>query len=159
MTHPNNTPTIGVLAGWQFYRTATNLSYLAPLLRGVSRAAQELGCNLLLGCGIGPSASPTDPLRPAWPVQSPEADFIPVGPWNTDGLIVVNPLHSATRSAYIRELRTQGFPVLFVAGGEDGPTIMADNRGGILEAMDHLVEHGHRQIAFILLEGSSRADL
>lgn len=149
MTDRNSIPTIGVLAGWQFYRTATNLSYLAPLFRGISRAAQELGCNLLLGCGIGPSASPMDPLRPAWPVQSPEADFVPVGPWNTDGLIIANPLHSEARSAYIRELRTQGFPVLFIAGGEDGPTIMADNRGGILEAMDHLVEHGHRQIAFI----------
>jgi hypothetical protein len=34
--HPNylhGRPIIGVLAGWQFYRTATNLSYLAPLFR------------------------------------------------------------------------------------------------------------------------------
>ena len=61
-------PTIGVLAGWQFYRTATNLSYLAPIYRGMLRAAQTLGCNLLLGCGIGPSASPSDPFRPAWSV-------------------------------------------------------------------------------------------
>lgn len=61
----NKRPTIGVLAGWQFYRTATNLSYLAPLFRGASRAARDLGSNLLLGCGIGPSASPTDPFRPA----------------------------------------------------------------------------------------------
>jgi DNA-binding LacI/PurR family transcriptional regulator len=53
-------PTIGVLAGWQFYRTATNLSYLLPVFRGISRAAQDLGCNLLLGCGMGASASPDD---------------------------------------------------------------------------------------------------
>ncbi len=61
-------PTIGVLAGWQFYRTATTFSYLAPLYQGISRAAQELGCNLMLGCGMGPSASLLDPTHPAWPL-------------------------------------------------------------------------------------------
>ena len=142
-------PTIGILAGWQFYRTATNLSYLAPLFRGTSRAAQDLDCNLLLGCGIGPSASPTDPYRPAWPLPSPEHDFIPIGPWNTDGLIVATPLHSSERSEYVQSLTAAGYPVLFVGSGEAGPTIMTDNSAGILEAMRHLVDHGHKQIAFI----------
>lgn len=142
-------PTIGILAGWQFYRTATNLSYLAPLFRGASRAAQDLACNLLLGCGIGPSASPADPFRPAWPFPSSEHDFIPVGPHNTDGLIIANPLHSKDRSNYVQGLISSRFPVLFIGSGEDGPTIMTDNATGILEAMRHLVDHGHRQIAFI----------
>ena len=142
-------PTIGVLAGWQFYRTATNLSYLAPVFRGISRAAQDLGCNLLLGCGIGPSASPSDPLRPAWPVPMPEVDFVPIGPWNTDGMLIANPLHTQARSDYVQELITNGHPVLFIGAGESGPTIVADNSGGITEAMQHLVDHGHTQIAFI----------
>ena len=142
-------PTIGVLAGWQFYRTATNLSYLAPVFRGISRAAQDLGCNLLVGCGIGPSASPADPMRPAWPFQSPETDFVPVGPWNTDGLLIANPLHSHARSKYIQELISIGHPILFIGSGEAGPTIVADNAGGIQEAMRHLMEHGHKRIAFI----------
>ncbi len=142
-------PTIGILAGWQFYRTATNLSYLAPIFRGVTRAAQSLGCNLLLGCGIGPSASPTDPIRPAWPALSPDHDFVPIGPWNTDGLIITVPLHSQARSAYIQGLIAAGHPILFVGSGEIGPTIVANNTGGILEATHHLVEHGHQQIVFI----------
>ncbi len=142
-------PTIGILAGWQFYRTATNLSYLAPLFRGASRAAKDLDCNLLMGCGIGPSASPTDPFRPAWPFLSPEHDFIPIGPWNTEGLIIVNPLHSKERSEYVQSLIAAGKPVLFVGSGENGPTIMTDNSTGILQAMRHLLDHGHRQIAFI----------
>ena len=146
--HPGR-PTIGVLAGWQFYRTATNLSYLAPVFRGISRAARDLGCNLLLGCGIGPSASPSDPLRPAWPVPSLETDFVPIGPWNTDGILVANPLHSPARSSYVQELIAQGYPVLFVGSGETGATLVADNTGGIMEAMRHLFDHGHRQIAFI----------
>ncbi|MAS36288.1 MAG: ATPase [Anaerolineaceae bacterium] len=142
-------PTIGILAGWQFYRTATNLSYLDPIFRGVSRSAQNLRCNLLLGCGIGPSASPTDPLRPVWPVPAPEQDFVPIGPWNTDGLIVVVPLHSRERAQYIQEHLAAGHPILFVGSGETGPTIAVNNRDGILEAMQHLVTHGHRRIAFI----------
>ncbi len=150
MTHfRNERPTIGVLAGWQFYRTATNLSYLAPVFRGISRAAQDLGCNLLLGCGIGPSASPADPMRPAWPVPLPESDFVPVGPWNTDGIIIANPLRSQARSAYVQGLIAQGHPILFVGSGEEGATLVADNSGGIREALAHLVKHGHQQIAFI----------
>lgn len=141
--------TIGVLAGWQFYRTATNLSYLAPLFRGASRAAEDLGSNLLLGCGIGPEASPADPYRPAWPFVSSEHDFIPIGTWNTDGLIIVIPLHSRERSKYIEDLIAAQFPILFIGSGENGPTIMTDNSTGILQAMRHLVDHGHRQIAFI----------
>ncbi len=147
--HHHGKPTIGILAGWQFYRTATNLSYLAPVFRGVSRAAQDLGCNLLLGCGIGPSASPSDPLRPAWPDPLPDADFIPIGPWNTDGILIANPLHTRARSDYVQELIGTGHPVLFIGSGEKGPMIVADNFGGIQEAMRHLVDHGHRRIAFI----------
>ncbi len=142
-------PSIGVLAGWQFYRTATNLSYLAPIFRGICRAAQNLNCNLLLGCGIGPSASPSDPYRPAWPFASAEQDFVSVGPWNTQGLIVAIPLHSPARSAYIDELRASGFPVLFIGSGESGATLSANNAAGITQAVQHLVTHGRRKIAFI----------
>lgn len=142
-------PTIGVLAGWQFYWTATPLSYLDPLYRGIRQAAAHHGCNLLLGCGMGPSAASSDPMRPAWPVKSADADFVPIGPWNTDGLIAVNPLHSAKRSREMQTVRATGHPVVFVGSGEAGPTIVADNAGGIEAAVRHLVEHGHRQIAFI----------
>jgi signal transduction histidine kinase/DNA-binding LacI/PurR family transcriptional regulator/AraC-like DNA-binding protein len=142
-------PTIGVLAGWQFYRTATNLSYLAPIYRGIAKAAGELGCNLLLGCGMGPSASPTDPLKAAWPVLLPDQDFVPIGAWNTDGLIVAVPLHSKAHSDYIQDLRKSGHPVIFIGSGEPGPTIAADNAGGIIMALQHLFQLGHRKIAFI----------
>ncbi len=148
-TFRHGRPTIGVLAGWQFYRTATNLSYLAPVYRGISKAAQNLGCSLLLGCGLGPSASPTDPIKPAWPVRLPDQDYVPIDHWNTDGLIVAVPLHSQSRSGYVQELISAGHPILFIGSGETGPTIVADNSGGILEAMHHLFQHGHRNIAFI----------
>jgi signal transduction histidine kinase/DNA-binding LacI/PurR family transcriptional regulator/AraC-like DNA-binding protein len=142
-------PTIGVLAGWQFYWTATPLSYLNPIFHGIRSAAIDRGCNVLLACGMGPSANPTDPLRPAWPALLPETDFVPVGPWNTDGLIVVNPLQRPDRSQYIQDVIANGHPVIFVGSGEQGPTLVADNASGIRAAMQHLVEHGHQRIAFI----------
>ena len=140
---------IGVLAGWQFYRTATNLSYLAPIYRGISKAARDLGCNVLLGCGMGPSASPSDPIKPAWPVLSPEQNYVPISQWNTDGLIIAAPLHSPARSGYVQNLMEAGHPILFIGSGEKGPAIVADNSGGIHEATRHLVDHGHQKIAFI----------
>jgi signal transduction histidine kinase/AraC-like DNA-binding protein/ABC-type sugar transport system substrate-binding protein len=140
---------IGVLTGWQYYWTATPLSYLEPLLSGMRLAAQRLGCNLLLGCGLGVSATPSDPLRPAWPIPTPGTDFVPIGPWNTNGLIAVTPLHLSALSRDIQAMIADGHPVQFVGSGERGPTISADNASGIMEAMAHLVGHGHRRIAFI----------
>ena len=73
--HDQHKPvTIGVLAGWQFYWTATPLSYLSPVFQGICQAAQTLGCNVLLSCGMGPSATSGDPLRPAWPQLSSAVD-------------------------------------------------------------------------------------
>ncbi len=39
--------------------------------------------------------------------------------------------------------------MIFIGAGEQGPTLVADNRAGLIEAMRHLVEHGHQRIAFI----------
>nr|QCO92909.1 hypothetical protein [uncultured bacterium]QCO92927.1 hypothetical protein [uncultured bacterium] len=149
-------PTIGVLAGWQFYNIATNLNYLMPVYKGVIRAAQEMDCNLLLGCGMGFGAGAAEPNRPAWPANTPDNDFVPIGPWNTDGLIIFTPLHSAQRSVYVQGLLAQNFPVLFIGTGEHGPTLAADNAGGVHKAIRHLVNHGHSRIAFI---AGSRDDL
>jgi signal transduction histidine kinase/DNA-binding LacI/PurR family transcriptional regulator/DNA-binding response OmpR family regulator len=150
-------PTIGILAGAQaFYGTILG-NFIGLVLQGAHSAAQNRGCNLLLACGMEHS---TIAARPAWPVAAPDTDFIPVGPWNTDGLIVVNPLLSETRASYIRQLSTSGHPIVFIARGGTGPTITVDNAGGVHQAVRHLVEHGHRRIAFIAgrpddLEGDS----
>lgn len=157
-------PTIGVLAGWQYYWTAMPLSYLAPLFRAIREAARHFGCNLLVGCGMGPSPTFDSPFRPAWPEPAPDSDFVPIGPWNTDGLLIINPLHSAERARYLQETMAAGHPVVFVASGQPGPTVVADNAGGILEAMRHLIAHGHRHIAFIAgsaddMEGDTGARL
>ena len=118
--------------GWQYYWTATPLSYLEPLIHGIRLAAQHYGCNLLLGCGLGVSATTSDPLRSAWPIPTPGADFVPIGAWNTDGLIAVTPLHLPALSRDIQAMIADGHPVQFVGSGERGPTIAADAQSRLM---------------------------
>jgi signal transduction histidine kinase/DNA-binding LacI/PurR family transcriptional regulator/DNA-binding response OmpR family regulator len=138
--------TIGVLLGAQAYYGTILGNYIGPVFRGVCSAAQDYGCNLLLSCGM---AHYNVLARPGWPVPSPDVDFVPVGPWNTDGLIVINPLLSEVRSRYIQELIEAGTLVTFISSGESGPMVTVDNEGGIRQAIAHLVNHGHRSVAFI----------
>ena len=140
-------PTIGVLAGSQVYYGTILGNFIGPLLHGVTSAAENRQCNLLLACGMNSSSYTS--AHPAWPIPSPESDYVPVGPWNTDGLIIINPLFSETRSQYVQELIASGYPVAFAATGEAGPTVAIDNAGAIRQALLHLKAHGHRQIAFI----------
>ncbi len=142
-------PTIGILAGWSTLEGTAPDYYRAAIIRGIQSAARIRRCHLMLSWGMARITETADNIYPAWPEVCPEADFLPVGPWNTDGLIVFNPLRSDERSAYIQQLMLAGHPVMFIAAGERGPTITVDSHKGIGQAVAHLVEHGHRGIAFI----------
>ena len=150
-------PTIGILPGWSALAGKIPDRYLASVLRGIQSAARIRECNLLLAWGLGRVNDPSG-LYTAWPVASADSDFVPVGPWNTDGLIVFAPLRHAARSLYIQELCEQGYPVLFIATGEREPMVSVDNEMGIRQAMTHLVNHGHRHIAFIAGDPDDRGD-
>src|SRR5262245_7893676 len=143
-------PTIGVLAGWPVF-TGTPDSFLGHVFRGIQAAAHDRNCNLLMACGI-------DAGRPAWPLLSPEVDFVPVGPWNTDGLIIVSPFASETGARYAKNLIASGFPAIFAGDRDSGPAVVADNVGGIRQALEHLVKHGHREIAFVAGRQSEHSD-
>jgi diguanylate cyclase (GGDEF)-like protein len=140
--------TIGILPDSHVYNGMYPSWFYAPVIRGAQAAAREQGINLLVACGIlhGPKGIR---YRMAWPLPHENADFIPVGPWNTDGLLVFSPLRAKERIEYIRELQEKQFPVLFIGSGTGSPTIMVDNEGGIRQSLEHLVGHGHRDIAFI----------
>lgn len=141
-------PTIGVLAGWQVH-AGTPDSFLHQVFRGIHAAAQDQDCNLLLAYSIG-SPRGVGLGRPAWPVLIEEADFVPVGPWNADGLIIAPPMApSSEGAAYFQSLQNQGYPIVYAGSGLPGPSIVPDNEFGIRQAMAHLVAHGHRRIAFV----------
>lgn len=143
-----NQPIIGILPGWPVIIEKMPERYLTSVLVGIQSAARNRNCHLLLAWGLGRVNDPRG-IHPAWPVISSDSDFVPVGPWNTDGLIVFAPLRHEARSDYLQELRARGFPILSIATGEGEPMISVDNETGIHQAMTHLVDHGHHSIAFI----------
>jgi diguanylate cyclase (GGDEF)-like protein len=157
MEFKRDRPTIGILPGWSGLAGIIPDRYLASVLGGIQSAAHIRECHLLLAWGLGRVSDPSGTF-PAWPVTSPDSDFVPVGPWNTDGLIVFAPLRHEERSYYLQELSHQGYPVLFVATGEREPMISVDNEAGIHQAVAHMVSHGHHRIAFIAGDPNDKGD-
>ncbi|HMO57731.1 MAG TPA: substrate-binding domain-containing protein [Roseiflexaceae bacterium] len=140
--------TLGFISTWPIYQGTTIDRHAYALIQGIRAAAHEHACHLLVGGGVSVSTDHTA-WRTHWPAPGPNTDFIPIGPWNTDGLIIVPDDLSQTQAAYIRDLQAAGFPVLFTTLEGRGPVVTVDNSSGIRQAMAHLYEHGHRRIAFI----------
>ncbi|HVM72305.1 MAG TPA: substrate-binding domain-containing protein [Anaerolineales bacterium] len=146
--HGRKRPTIGFLSTWSIYEGTTIDNYTHALLQGVCAAARERDCDLLMGCGISLPGSPLA-SRTAWAVPGADMDFIPVGPWNTDGLIIIPDDFTNPQFEYVQDLIRSGYPVILTTAERPGPLVAVDNAGGIQQAFDHLWQHGHRQIAFI----------
>src|SRR5207253_1708529 len=76
-----------------------------------------------------------------------------------DGIIVVPASHDHT---YLYEEQRAGTALVFVdrpAGHLDADSVVSDNRGGALAAVEHLLERGHRRIALIGFDDIPLADL
>src|SRR5919106_949243 len=158
MNFKRNRPTIGILPGYSILEGKTPDHYRWSVLKGIQSAARARKCNLLIAWGLR-RATESGEMQPAWPAVAYDSDFVPVGPWNTDGLIVFAPLQHAARSQYLEELRQQGYPILMIATGEQRPLISVDNQTGIRQAVEHLVRvHGHRHIAFIAGHPDDKGD-
>ncbi len=140
--------TIGFLSTWSVYEGTTIDSYTRTLLQGICAAARDHDCNLLLSCGIGLPATPRG-SRTAWAIPGPNVDFVPVGPWNCDGLIIIPDDFTAPQFEYVQDLIRSGYPVVLTTAEKPGPIVAVDNAGGIRQAFEHLVQHGHQRIAFI----------
>lgn len=140
--------TIGMLPGWPVYGSIFLDRFLQYVIGGVRAAALDHGCNLIVACGVSRTPGMRS-LHTAWPVLSPDCDYVPLGHWNTSGLIVAAPLRSEERSQYLRKVTDESFPVVFIGSGEGTPSIVMDNEDGIHQAVEHLIRHGHRRIAFI----------
>jgi diguanylate cyclase (GGDEF)-like protein len=140
--------TIGVLFGFHIFEGARPAPFSFPIIRGMQTAARDRNVNLLLSCGVARRIGLSE-QKPAWPEISPETDFIPVGPWNTDGLIFTLPLLTEMRIQYVRHLAEKKIPLVFIGADSGHPAILVDNEGGVRQVIEHLVWHGHRSIAFI----------
>jgi signal transduction histidine kinase len=110
--------------------------------------AIDQDCNLLLACDISQRTYPHR-FTNAWPSSEEHFHFLPVGPWNTDGLIIVADGLSAEQTNYLAELVAARHPIVFAGFPGSSPSVVVDNAGGIRQAVDHLRFHGHTRIAFI----------
>jgi diguanylate cyclase (GGDEF)-like protein len=150
-------PTIGVLTGWQVFEDARPNRFLERMFSGIRAAAQEKGFNLMFSCGVE-HFSLLGGKHACWPIPTEDADYLPVGHYNTDGLIVIPPVWFESRVRYLDTLKEADFPLVFAGYADEGHAVVVDNVVGIREAVAHLVQHGHQQILFIAGEDEPSGD-
>ncbi|XXU86371.1 substrate-binding domain-containing protein [Sorangium sp. So ce1099] len=104
-------------------------SFWNPVLKGIHETAQQHGCRTLVMRGTPAS------------LQAPS-----LAREQVDGWILVIAVQG------IEQLARERVPRVVVGTHvHEGscPSVIPDNRGGIRRAVRHLIEHGHRRIAFV----------
>jgi len=139
-------------------------SYASNLIAGVTAAARASGARVVaiqtLDLAFG---GPEERLTRSRPRGSADGDYLGWPPgtealvphftlrpaWDqVSGFLVVL---NAVEPWYLQALRDAGKPVVMLSHEVESfpcPVVRADNRSGITQAVDHLIEHGHRRIAF-----------
>ncbi|MBX9244982.1 EAL domain-containing protein [Actinotalea ferrariae] len=117
--------------------------YFGAMLAGIDEAATAGGHRTVVVQTLDShGAEPGDAHRAVARIRAHVA-------WDrVDGVVVVT---DAAPDDYLIELRASGMPVVLVSHavpGLDVPVVTPDNRSGVRQAVEHLVEHGHRRIAF-----------
>ena len=137
-------------------------AYMTRVMAGATRVATAAGARLIAIQTLDPGTWGTEitapPPRPAGPddtgAEPVTAEAAVPGyalrtAWDhVAGFLV---MLTAVEPAHLRALRDAGLPVVLVSEEAEGfpcPVVRTDNRVGITEAVSHLVEHGHRRIAF-----------
>jgi diguanylate cyclase (GGDEF)-like protein len=128
-------PTIGVLT------MSVGCDYFGGILGGIARTTAAAGGRMIAIQTLGAGTFDVDPPEPP--------DFgHPVAWEHVSAFVVI--LNSASVS-YLDAIRRAGKPVVIISHELPGfrcPVVLPDNRGGVREAVRHLVGHGHRDIAF-----------
>ncbi|WP_324291307.1 GGDEF domain-containing protein [Paractinoplanes pyxinae] len=114
--------------------------YYGTIIAGANQAAVSAGDRLLALQTLDPGSYNAD--------RSGVPDYRrPVAWEHLAGVIV---LAGAVHEAYAESAQAVGIPVVTVGHEMDGcSAVFADNSGGVRAAVDHLLEHGHRRIAFV----------
>ena len=160
-------PTEGELSDHPRIGILTSLlvgTYISKLISGVATAAAAAGARLVVIQtldqdveGAAPPAHPStlqgvgeDDLV-GWPegAESVGPQFTLRAAWDRVAGFIVGP--NAVEPWYLQALRETGKPVVMASDEVKDfpcPMVRPDNRTGIIKAVSHLVEHGHRRIAF-----------
>lgn len=116
--------------------------YFGALIAGVARAARGAGHRV-----VAVQTYPAGLDRERYPDES--VLDTPVALGAVDGLVVIGKSLSAERLAAVREW---GVPVVLISedpAHPDDPVVVPDNVGGVREAVEHLLWHGHTAIGFL----------
>lgn len=115
--------------------------YFGGVLEGIARAAADADAAVVavqtLDAGTD-QLELTEPPHPPYPLAWDHADGF---------IVIVN----AASAKYLQEIQATGRPVVVVSHEFpelDCPTVFPDNRVGVRAAVEHLIRHGHRRIAF-----------
>jgi len=118
--------------------TEISTSFFTPILSGIEAGAREAGLGLLIHCTQDePSPGP--------------GYHRPMGPHNTDGLLV---FAASLEDAELIYLYETGFPVVLLHQSPpdslDIPYVTVENKSGARKLVDHLIEvHCYQRIAFL----------
>jgi diguanylate cyclase (GGDEF)-like protein/PAS domain S-box-containing protein len=118
--------------------------YFGGLLGGINRAVAAAGGRVVAIQTIDPAY--TGIFEES--LKAPQFD-LPVAWSRFDGVIS---MVEAVRPPYLRRLSARGMPLVMVSKELEGlecPSAMPDNVGGIEAAVEHLLQHGYRRIAFV----------
>jgi diguanylate cyclase (GGDEF)-like protein/PAS domain S-box-containing protein len=115
--------------------------YFGSLIKGIADAVHPVGARLITVQTL-PSGLTHAPHREPLPMLHRVA-------WDhLDGCIAVV---NAAGPEYLRAFQASGRPVVMISNEYDDlecATVVPDNRGGARQAVQHLIDHGHRRIAF-----------
>lgn len=137
--------TLGVIHNYLYEGTVHDY-FFHTILQGIYTAACKNGCNLLLGFEAYKQTGYVLELS-TWPFYSPDSSFVPISPQNIDGLIITD--MDAYSGSDIFRLVKEGFPIVNLLQENIRLNVNCDDFGGMYRGIAHLVEHGHRSIAFI----------
>ncbi|MEV6635981.1 GGDEF domain-containing protein [Actinoplanes sp. NPDC051470] len=128
-------PVVGVLSpflgGW----------YFGGVLEGIAQVAADAGAAVV---AVQTLDAGTDQLELSEPPHPPH----PLAWDHAAGFVVIV---NAASGKYLHEIQAGGRPVVVVSHEYpelDCPTVFPDNRVGVRAAVEHLIRHGHRRIAF-----------
>ena len=115
--------------------------YFGGVLEGVAQVAADAGAAVV---AMQTLDAGTDQLELVEPPHPPH----PLTWEHAAGFVVIV---NAVSAKYLHEIQATGRPVVVVSHefpDLDCPTVFPDNRVGVAAAVDHLIRHGHRRIAF-----------
>ena len=115
--------------------------YFGGVLEGIAQVASDAGAAVVATQTLDAGTDQlelTEPPHPPYPLAwDHAAGFV----------VIVN----AASTKYLNEIQATGRPVVVVSHefpDLDCSTVFPDNRVGVREAVEHLIRHGHRRIAF-----------